>query len=215
MTMNLTAREAGAVARAAAWADAGPLARTMARAFSSDPLTCFLFPGEAGREVKLPRLFRLLFKLGLPYGGCEVTSGCESAALWRPPDQWHIPVWQYLINGAEFLGLFGLGGAARVTAFMDLIEERHPREPHWYLQAIGTDPANQSKGFGGVLIRHQLAKADAASLPAYLESSKVENIPIYARFGFEVTGEIKLPGGPAIYPMWRKPRAMPRITGGT
>jgi len=34
------------------------------------------------------------------------------------------------------------------------------------------------------------------------------NIPIYASFGFEVTGEIKLPGGPTIYPMWRKPRAL-------
>lgn len=207
MTTNLTAREAGAVARTATWADAEPLARTMARAFSDDPLTCFLLPSDAGREAKLPRLFKLLFKLGLPYGGCEVTSGCESAALWRPPYQWHIPAWQYITNGAEFLGLFGLGGAARVMGFMDHIEKRHPREPHWYLQAIGTDPANQGKGFGGVVIRHRLAKADASALPAYLESSKETNIPIYASFGFEITGEIKLPGGPTIYPMWRKPRA--------
>ncbi len=38
-------------------------------------------------------------------------------------------------------------------------------------------------------------------------SSKASNIPIYASFGFEVTGEIALPGGPTLYPMWRKPRA--------
>jgi GNAT superfamily N-acetyltransferase len=207
MHTNVTAREAGAVARAATWADAEPLAQTMALAYSDDPLTRFILPDEATRDVRLPRLFRLLFKLGLPYGACEVTSGYEAAALWRPPNQWHIPIWQYITNGAEFLGLFGVGGAARVMSFMDHIEKRHPPKPHWYLQAIGTHPANQGKGFGGVIIRHQLANADASALPAYLESSKESNIPIYTSFGFEVTGEIKLPGGPTIYPMWRKPRA--------
>jgi hypothetical protein len=34
----------------------------------------------------------------------------------------------------------------------------------------------------------------------------LENIPIYASFGFEVTGEIKLPDGPTLWPMWRQAR---------
>lgn len=207
MIADLTAREAGSSVRAAIWADAEPLSRTLGRAFFDDPLICFLLADEATREAKMPRLFKLLFKLGLPYGACDVTAGYEAAALWRPPNQWHIPVWQYLTNGAEFLGLFGVGGVARVIAAMDVIEKRHPREPHWYLQAIGTDPAKQGKGYGGVVIRRQLARADAAGQPAYLEFSKASNIPIYASFGFEVTGEIALPGGPTLYPMWRKPRA--------
>ena len=91
----------------------------------------------------------------------------------------------------------------QVMGAMDVIEKRHPHEPHWYLQAIGTDPARQGKGYGGVVMRRQLAFADAAGMPAYLESSKETNIPIYKSFGFEVTGEIKLPGGPTLWPMWR------------
>ncbi|HXQ11307.1 MAG TPA: GNAT family N-acetyltransferase [Caulobacteraceae bacterium] len=206
MAADSDARSAGATARPATWVDADPLAATMARAFHDDPLICFILKDAATRAEKMPRLFKLLFKLGLPHGACDVTEGYEAAALWRPPNEWEIPWWQYITNGAAFLGIFGLGGARHVTWIMDIIEKNHPHEPHWYLQAIGTDTAKQGKGFGGVVIRRGLAKADAAGMPAYLESSKETNIPIYQSFGFEVTGEIKLPHGPTLWPMWRKAR---------
>lgn len=203
MSAEPTARESGASARAASWADADALAATMARAFMDDPLLCFMLDDEASRPAKAPRLFKLMFKLGLPHNACDITSGAEAAALWRPPDRWRIPFWQYLVNGFEFLGIFGQARARRVMNAMDLIEEHHPHTPHWYLQAIGTDPARQGKGYGGLLMRRGLAKADAAGQPAYLESSKASNIPIYESFGFSVTGELKMPGGPTLYPMWR------------
>lgn len=207
MSSDLSARASGAVARAAEWADADALAGTLARAFHDDPLICFLLPDPADQKTKFASLFKLLFKLGLPYGACDVTTGYEAAALWRPPNQWHIPIWQYVTNGAAFLSLFGVGGAGRVMGIMDHIEKHHPHEPHWYLQVIGTDPAKQGKGFGGVVMRRSLEKCDAQQMPAYLESSKDSNIPIYQSFGFEVTGELKIPGGgPTIYPMWRKAR---------
>jgi GNAT superfamily N-acetyltransferase len=207
MDGNQTARETGAVARAATAADADAAAATLGRAFLDDPLISFLLKNETTREANMPRLFKLLFKLGLPHGACDVTSGYEAVALWRPPNEWEIPWWQYIVNGAEFLGIFGFGGARHVTWVMDIIEKRHPHQPHWYLQAIGTDPAKQGKGFGGVVMRRQLAIADAAGMPAYLESSKGINIPIYKSFGFEVTGEIKLPNGPTLWPMWRPAKA--------
>lgn len=201
-----TARDVGAQARAATAADAEAIGETLARAFADDPLICFLLTDARKRPAKLPRLFKLLFKLGLPYGACDVTGGCEAVALWRPPGQWHIPIHQYITNGPEFLGVFGLTTGLRVMSIMDYIEKRHPKEPHYYLQTLGTDTQKQGKGFGGVVIRRHLAVADAQAMPCYLESSKTTNIPIYQSFGFELTGEINLPGGPTIYPMWRKPR---------
>ncbi|MGH6955372.1 MAG: hypothetical protein ACREEW_01755, partial [Caulobacteraceae bacterium] len=93
-----------------------------------------------------------------------------------------------------------------VMAAMYFIERRHPKEPHWYLQVLGTDTEKQGKGYGGVAIRRRLALADEAHLPCYLESSKATNIPIYQSFGFEVTGEIALPNGPTLWPMWRAAR---------
>jgi ribosomal protein S18 acetylase RimI-like enzyme len=207
MAAQQKARETGTEARAATWADAEPLSQTLARAFHDDPLICFILQDAATRQAKMPRLFKLLFKIGVKYGACDVTTGYEAAALWRPPNQWHIPIWDYVVNGAEFLSLFGIGGAAHVTKVMDYVEKQHPHTPHYYLQAIGTDTAKQGMGFGGVVMRRHLAVADQAHMPCYLESSKDTNIPIYKSFGFEVTGEIKIPdGGPTIWPMWREAR---------
>jgi len=205
MTDTAAARATSATARPATEADAEALSQTLARAFHDDPLMCFLFRNPATRPAKLPKVFQLLFKLGLPHGGCAVTSGYEAAALWRPPEQWEIHWWQYLTNGAAFIDLFG-ADIPHVLKTMDHIEKNHPHTPHWYLQVLGTDTTKQGKGYGGLLMRHQLEIIDAHSLPAYLESSKESNIPIYSSYGFEVTGEITFPNGPTIYPMWRAAR---------
>ena len=202
---DAAAHVSSAAVRRATKSDSAALTQSLARAFHDDPMTCHLLADEASRPAKLPKLFALLFKLALPFGACDVTSGYEAASIWRPPGHWHMPLWQYVVHAGALLGVFGTG-VLKVMQTMDVVEKLHPKEPHWYLQVIGTDPAKQGKGFGGRIMRHRLAHVDASGMPAYLESSKASNIPIYQSFGFEVSGEIRLPGGPVLYPMWRKPQ---------
>src|ERR1041385_2962941 len=171
--------------------DVEAVSQMLARAFFDDPLMLHLLRDEANRPAKLVRVFRMLHKLGLPHDACFTTSGYECATLWRPPNEWHVPWWQYLINGPEMLRIFG-AGAVNVMSTMDTIEKVHPKEPHWYLQVIGTDPPKQGKGFASLAMRHQLVTADARGMPCYLESSKASNIPVYRAFGFEVVREIHL-----------------------
>ncbi len=87
------------------------------------------------------------------------------------------------------------------------IERRHPpAPPHWYLATLGTDPASQGRGLGTAVLAPVLEGCDRDGVGAYLESSKERNLDYYARFGFRVTEELRLPRGPRVWLMWREAR---------
>lgn len=44
-------------------------------------------------------------------------------------------------------------------------------------------------------------------MPVYLETQKPDNVPYYAALGFAVLGEVRVAGSPAVFRMWREPRA--------
>ena len=83
---------------------------------------------------------------------------------------------------------------------------QHPEEPHWYLPFVGTRPDRQSRGLGSAVMRPVLDACDVAGLPAYLEATSERVARLYARHGFMIAGEIELPDGPSLWPMWREPR---------
>jgi ribosomal protein S18 acetylase RimI-like enzyme len=197
-------------ARPAQKADARELSRTMARAFYDDPVMSWLLSDDNARAAQLHRLFATITRHHhLAAGGVEVACegpGIGAAALWDPPNQWQESRWQNLAMTPAFLRVFGFR-SARARAVQELMKRAHPEEPHWYLAAIGSDPTVRGRGFGQALMRSRLDRCDAEYCPAYLESSKSENVPYYERFGFTVTREIKLPnGGPPLWAMWREPR---------
>ena len=82
-----------------------------------------------------------------------------------------------------------------------------PREGCPRAAIQGGPDVYEGKGHGAALMRSGLAKSDAAGLPAYLETFKPANVPLYEHFGFTVREELRLPaGGPELWTMWREPR---------
>ncbi len=186
------------------------LSRTMSRAFYDDPVMAWMLPKDETRTAHLYRLFATMTRHhNLGGGGVEVA--CDGpdiggAALWDPPNRWRPARRAGLATMPAFLRVFGFRAAA-ARALQDIMKKAHPEEPHWYLFAIGSDPTVRGQGFGQVLMRSRLDRCDAEYCPAYLESTKPENVPYYERFGFTVTRELKLPnGGPTLWAMWRDPR---------
>ncbi|SEH73709.1 Acetyltransferase (GNAT) family protein [Mycolicibacterium rutilum] len=188
--------------------DVRQMAAVLARAFDRDPVMMWMVPDDAGRGRALERMFATMVRHHfLRTGAPEVAGGGRvgAAALWDPPGQWKQSRLQELRMMPGFIRAFGRN-VQRGQEVSELMKEKHPEEPHWYLAVIGSDPTVRGTGFGQALMRSRLDRCDAEYAPAYLESSNPDNIPYYERFGFRVTGEIRLPeGGPSLWPMWRQP----------
>ncbi len=196
--------------RPARKADVRELSRTLARAFYDDPVIMWICPDERARSAQATRIFSAMTRHHhLAGGGVEVACdgpGIGAAALWDPPGRWRNSRREELAMMPSFIRVFG-SRSARARGVQELMKRLHPEEPHWYLAVLGSDPTVRGQGFGQALMRSRLDRCDAEYCPAYLESSKPENVPYYERFGFTVTREIRLPhGGPPIWAMWRASR---------
>ncbi|HLI74829.1 MAG TPA: GNAT family N-acetyltransferase [Acidimicrobiales bacterium] len=185
--------------------DVGAISRSLARAFEDDPVWEFLVPDPATRLRRCEVIFSTMLRVQhVPHASCYTEPDLVAAAIWDPPRQWRMTPSQLLRGTVGFARGFrsGMPNALRT---LSAVERQHPKTPHYYLAILGTDPEHQGKGIGSALLRPVLDRCDDSGLGAYLESSKESNIPFYRRHGFEVTGEITLPKGPKIWPMWRDP----------
>ena len=195
--------------RPARRSDVPALARALGRAFYDDPVMTWMQPDAGRRSAALAGFFGAMTRYHfLSGGGAEVAtseSGIGAAALWDPPGRWHHSSREQVAMLPAVIRAFrGHLGAGR--ALTEAMQAVHPEEPHWYLAIIGSDPTVRGSGCGHALMRSRLDRCDAEHAPAYLESSNPDNIAYYNRFGFEVTGEIVMPDGPTLWPMWRQPR---------
>jgi GNAT superfamily N-acetyltransferase len=186
--------------------DTDPLAAVLGRAFADDPVWRWMFPRHPER---MAAMFGMLLRHAhLPNGVNELAEQdgrILAGALWDPPGRWRISVITQLRQFPGLLRVMGNRTFAVLRGLAD-VERAHPVEPHWYLAILGTEPSAQGHGLGSMLLRSRLNRCDERRVPVYLESSKEDNVPYYERFGFRVTGELSLPGGPRLWPMWRDPQ---------
>ncbi len=189
--------------------DVATLARALARAFEDDPVMSWIFRDDSERRGRLERSFGLfLRRIWLPHQECYAVDRLFGAALWLPPDKWHLGVADQLRLLPSMISVTGRN-LPRLFAVLNMIEKKHPKSPsHYYLAVLGVEPEFQGRGFGGALKQPVLTRCDRDGIPAYLESSKRRNVVLYERHGFRVVEELKLPkDGPPLWRMWREPVA--------
>jgi ribosomal protein S18 acetylase RimI-like enzyme len=184
------------------------VAAVLARAFQDDPMWRWALgrDGTDERRARLDRFFGAIARVLHPRHELTFTAGdFAGAAVWMAPGRWHFSLGDEARLAPAVLGSFGAIGAVRLLRLLGGVERVHLREPHYYLFAIGADPAQQGRGVGSALLAPMLARCDAEKLPAYLESSNPENIPFYRRHGFVPVGEALRFGDAVVTPMRRDP----------
>jgi ribosomal protein S18 acetylase RimI-like enzyme len=193
--------------RPATAADLPAIGRALAAAFDGDPVWSHLASPKVDWSQRAAAWFEAEARTQLNgHGEVFVDEGVHGAAIWAPPGHWRGTAGEAFALAVPSLRLFR-SRLPRSLRNLALMERKHPREPeHWYLAVLGTDPAHQGSGIGSALIRAVTDRCDEQGLGAYLESSKEENVPYYARHGFEVREQIAVGDGPSMWLMWRNPK---------
>ncbi len=189
--------------RRAGQSDLPSLGYVLAAAFKDDPVMRWIVPDDAGRRVRLPGLMELFAARVQRHGENRINESGTGAAVWAPPGATFGPD-----EDARFeAGLIVAAGRdlARLGAVVELLDDHHPGEPHWYLLLAGVIPDRQGAGIGGALLRAVLDGADQAGMPAYLEATSPRSRALYERHGFTVTAELRTADCPPLYAMWRAP----------
>jgi GNAT superfamily N-acetyltransferase len=189
-------------------ADAEAVARTLAEAFFDDPHFRWFVRDDTKRMRKLERGFgTFVRRVWLPQDEGYAHERLIGAALWMPPDTWHLSLLTQLLLLPTVVRDLG-AGAPRLLKALTFIEKHHPREPaHWYLPIIGVRSAWQGRGYGAALLDPMLKRCDAERMPAYLEASTARNVTLYERNGFTVVEECRYAtDGPPLWRMWREPK---------
>jgi GNAT superfamily N-acetyltransferase len=176
---------------------------TIVAAFVNDPLMRWMFPDADQYFAAFPQVIRHYGGTAFDLGTAFRTDDSSGCACWLAPGQ---AIDEEALGGVleaavepERLGV--------IFEFMEQVGASHPEVDHWHLPGIGVDPSRQGTGLGSLLRTHTLAEVDRNGGVAYLESSSPLNVPLYERFGFEVTAEIQAGDSPTIWPMLRPARA--------
>jgi ribosomal protein S18 acetylase RimI-like enzyme len=200
-------RPDGSDIRKIANADIAPVAAALARAFCSDPHFCWIVRDDTQRMQMLERGFELFIRrVWLPPDEGYTTDRYAGAALWMPPQTWHLGLIAQLRLLPGTIRRIR-ANTPRLLKALTFIERKHPRNPsHWYLPIVGVAPAWQGRGYGSALLGPILRRCDEQGQPAYLEASTPRNRALYERHGFEVIEECRYArDAPPLWPMWREP----------
>lgn len=203
----LSLRESSVGVRRAQPRDVPALAKVLARAFYDDPVARWSCRPERLRPKLLERFNATRMRQLLADEEIWTTDDLSSVAMWAPPKRWRTTPREDLEMSLPLLHPRLILRLPLIVSGMARLELNHPHDPpHWYLAILGTDPSVQGQGHGSAVLGPVLERCDEDGLGAYLESSKESNVAFYSRLGFKLTGEIRMPRGPRLWPMWRDPR---------
>jgi len=177
------------------------VAEILAEAFSADPVGKWI----CGDPEYPAWCWPLLVPLMVPTGELYLAADGLGAAIWiRPGVKLDIKLGLRALW--DFWRRFGLRSIIRFFRLMIPMERQHPKDPHYYLLAVGVRPEARGRGIGAALLEHVLRECDSQKVGAYIENSNRLNLSFYQRRGFEVRREITVGrNGPTLWLMYRDP----------
>ncbi len=186
------------------------IGQALSRAFDGEPNFTYIIPDDTRRARALTWFFGIfVMRLGLRYGEVYTTDDAAGAAIWMKPDTdvtFGGAVRAGLLAMPFHLGWSGFRRSIKLSGSIEKMRKQTAPKRHWYLMALGVEPARQRQGLGGALLASVLSRADSSDTACYLETFSERNVSYYRRHGFELSsvGQVSA-HGPSFWGMVRTP----------
>ena len=186
------------------------LAGVLSRISHDEPNFQYMIPDDEERFRLLPRFFRIALRARLMCGETYTTRTIDGGALWIGPDSAWAPrrkVRTGFLSMPHELGGLNFTRCLTLGACLAEVRSRLTGGLHWYLEALGVEPAMRRRRIGSRLIEPVLARADFDGVACYLETFNENSLSFYRRHGFRIAAAGKVPaGGPDFWAMIRAPQ---------
>lgn len=188
--------------------DVDKLSILLSDSFDDDPIVNWFIRQDDRRDHAFLEFFRIaLRQQTLPFGEVYHWDGHAGAALWAPPGKWQLSRLDQLWMAPSIIRISGLRTLKRALDGLGILEDNHPKRPHFYLSFLCSHPKSRGEGIGHALLQAMTDRCDRSKTPIYLENTKEENEAFYKKHGFEVKFDIRLsPQAPYYTGMWRDPQ---------
>jgi len=181
-------------------------ARLLADAFLGSPMHVAVFGAE---DEKVRRRQQAMFRIMLRYMDhafyvARIDGRLVGVAGYRDSSCCQTTLLDQLRLGPAMAWALGRT-LPRLLAWLGEWGSRDPSREHCHFGPFAVAPQFQGRGVGGRMLESYCRYLDGDTAAAYLETDKPENVRLYRRFGFEVTGEAKI-FDVSNWFMWRSPR---------
>jgi GNAT superfamily N-acetyltransferase len=108
------------------------------------------------------------------------------------------------MTDADMLAIMNAFNAAGPDTFrrtMEMLQQfasKSPPQPYWNLGPVGVDPEHQGRGIASAMLDAFCRMLDEQHAASFLETDGEKNVPLYAKFGYELTEQATVLG----FPMW-------------
>jgi len=146
-------------------------------------------------RIKLKRIHALMdysFEVCHLFGKVWLSDDRKACALTLLPNQKRTTLQSIWLDVRLIFQAIGLGGIQKTLNREAAIKKLQSKEKMIYLWFIGVEPIHQNTGIGSNLLKEIVADANNKSLPVYLETSTIKNLPWYEHFGFKIYNKLEL-----------------------
>jgi ribosomal protein S18 acetylase RimI-like enzyme len=164
----------------------------LARSFDSNQSVNYIVCQDGQRVKRIRSLMAYSFDVCFLFGEVWLSDNKKACALILFPHQKLFSLWSVWLDMKLIFQAIGLSQVRKALQREGSVKKLQAKVAMTYLWFIGVDPVCQHAGMGSLLLREIIAASDRKGLPVYLETSALQNLPWYRRFGFEVYNRLEM-----------------------